>query len=109
MDDDLRKLQLDDNEMVSYQEFLLATVDHVQYFTESNIASLFEKYDKNNSNTISKDELDFLISPGKWEKLMRELNNNDRNQGLTREEFEESMKYFVQEEDEYQVVDKIIS
>jgi len=86
-------IDTDGNGTIDYSEFLMATMNEQQLMSKEKLKAAFKMFDKDNSGTISKDEIKEALGNLEEElvdKIVAEVDDNDDGE-ISFEEFEKMM------------------
>ena len=100
-DDEIDKIfsaiDTDGSGAIDYSEFLMATMNEQQLLSKEKLKAAFKMFDKDNSGTISREEIkEALGNVGEEvaEKIISEVDDNDDGE-ISFEEFEKMMSSLV--------------
>ena len=96
----LHSLDRNCNGVIDYTEFITAATDKEHLLSDSNLLFAFKMFDKDNSGTISKEELREVFETGEkkedelWQEIFNEV-DLDKDGEITFEEFRLGMRKVI--------------
>jgi calcium-dependent protein kinase len=94
LDEIIKKLDTDGSGAIDYTEFIAATMTHRHYTKESVLWSAFRVFDRDNSGTITTEELQLVmkdLNDAQVTELMKEA-DLDKNGSISFDEFSQMMR-----------------
>ena len=93
----IKNIDTDNNGYISFEEFLIASINKEKILTEKNLKMAFDVFDRDKSGGISQNELKYILGEYNvnakeylWKKMIQQLDLNQDGQ-ISYEEFHEMM------------------
>ena len=93
----IKNIDTDNNGYISFEEFLIASINKEKILTEKNLKMAFDVFDRDKSGGISQNELKYILGEYNvnakeylWKKMIQQIDLNQDGQ-ISYEEFHEMM------------------